>query len=388
MIKRRKVLQEHIDIVNNILDKLVSGELNTIEAMKYVNEKAQEKGIANISQDTIISIAEELLENNTKKLEEYRKTRRHNMGARNPNTTPEEKKEAIIKEELAKVLKSEIQLTRVAEKYGISLKNARNIIEDYLKNDEEQFKKYKETVAKNIGASLEKRQATTQRKDKIKSKDTVTNKEFVLLDKQTQKELIVNKFLKNKIKEDEHKGISNEQYVYERLEELIQYFNKRNLEESSKGILTEEDILYMAYRFPTMLNYSIEEKIEPTIKSMENNQEIGYINTSHILRVFPAILGYSKERTEKQLEILQKNNLIGAIIESPMRFMNSPDLMYAQIEFAKERHKTNNLERVKYSNIFMPNPTMKRLYKTNYDEIKKKYPLEKQDISIDDGDER
>ena len=387
MIKRKKVVQEHIDIVKNILDKLISGELNTIEAMKYVNEKAGEKGIANISQNTIISIAEQLLENKTKELEQYRITRKHNKGARNPNTTPMEKKETIIKEELAKVLKSEIQLTRVAEKYGISLSNARNIIEDYLKNDEEQFKKYKETVAKNIGASLEKRQITTQRKEEIKSKDTVINKEFVLLPLQTQKELIVNKFLKNKIKENEHKGISNEQYVYERLEELIQFFIKRNLEDHSQGTLTEEDILYMVYRYPTMLNYSVEEKIEPTIKAMENNQKIGYINTSHILRVFPAILGYSRERTEKQLQILQNNNLIGAIIQSPMRFMNSPDLMYAQIEFAKERHKTNNLEGVKYSNIFMPNTTMKRLYKTDYDEIKRKYPLE-EEINIDSGDER
>ena len=380
MIKRRKVVQEHIDIVNNILDKLISGELNTIEAMEYVNEKAGEKGLENISQDSIISITEELLENKPKELEQYRKTRRHNMGARNPNTTPKEKKDAIIKEELAKVLKSEIQLTRVAEKYGISLRKVRDIIEEYLKGDEEQFKKYKETVAKNVGASLEKRQVTTQKKEKIKSKDTVSNKEFVLLDKQTQKEMIVNKFLKNKIKEDENQGISNEQYVFGRLEKLIQYFTKRNL--------AEEDILYMVYRFLTMLNYSIEEKIEPTIELLENNEQIGYINTSHILTAFPAILGYSRERTNKQLDILQKNNLIDAILQSPMRFMNSPDLMYAQIEFAKERHKTNNLEGVKYSNIFMSNPTMKRLYKTNYDEIKKKYPLEKEEKNIDDGDER
>lgn len=48
--------------------------------------------------------------------------------------------------------------------------------------------------------------------------------------------------------------------------------------------------------------------------------------------------------------------------------------MYALIQYAKERHKTSDLIGINRNNIFMANSTMKRIYNTTHNDIKRKYP--------------
>ena len=79
------------------------------------------------------------------------------------------------------------------------------------------------------------------------------------------------------------------------------------------------------------------------------------------------------------MKVIQDNNLSDAIIEHPMRLMSSSELLYALVELAKERYKTDTLEGIKYSNIFLSNRDVKRRCNTTYEEIKNKFPL-KQEI--------
>lgn len=386
MIKRRKVVQAHVDVVNEIIDDIINGKINLSEAEVYVNQKAEEQKIEKISKDTIQDIVEEQLQDNQEKLALYKEKRRHNRG-KHPNEIKEEIKQRII-QDIPKIMKQELQISNIARNYKISIKATRNIIEEYLKPNEQLYKQYKDIVKKNTGASLEQRKRAKEKRETINNKNIVTSKEFIQLPIEQQIEMIIIKFQKIKLKEviKHGKGISDKEYVDEKVRSLIEYFMERNNEEESKGNLSEEDVLYMMYRFPGMINYSIDEKIDKTITFLEDEADLGFVNTNQILKSFPTILGYSIERTSSQIKILQENNLVDAIISTPMRFMESPELMYSLIEFAKERHKTNNLDGVNRSNIFMANTTMKRLYHTDYAEIKERFPLKENKLehSVDE----
>jgi len=375
MIKRRKVVQAHIDIVNQIIDDITNGKMNSIEAEGYINKKAEEIGIEKISKYTIENLVEEILEDTPQKLALYKEKRRHNIGKRNPEKIKDEVKKQIIEEDLPRIIGGEIEVSKVAQKYGISARATGKIIEEYLKPNEEEYKKYKQVIKKNTGASLEQRRIAKRKREDINSKNIVKNEEFLLLPIEEQRELVSIKFLQSKLKEKNIKGISDKEYVDGKVKEKVEYFLSRNIEGENQANLKEVDALYMMYRFPSMINYSIEDKIDKVINYLEKKAELGFTDTNHIIKRFPSILGYSIERTEAQINILRQNNLIDAIITHPMRLMESPELMYALIEYAKQRHKTNNLDKVNRTNIFLTNKTMKRLYHTNYDEIKERFSL-------------
>ena len=48
MIKRRKVVQAHIDAINEIIDDLIQGKMGSEAATEYVNNKANQLGIEEI----------------------------------------------------------------------------------------------------------------------------------------------------------------------------------------------------------------------------------------------------------------------------------------------------------------------------------------------------
>jgi len=381
MGKRIKVVQEHINFINEIIEKIIQGQINSLEAEEYVNNRAQQYGIARISSYTIINLVEELLESKPDKLTLYRKNRKHNKGKRNPKKTKDEVRKKIIEEELPKIMNAEIESTNVAERYGISAKTVRRIIEDYLKDKEDEYKKYKKMIT-NKGASLEIRKKATQKKSEFGRVNIATNEEFIELPLEEQREMVCLKFLKTNLKDN--KGLSDKEWVDKKVRELESYFLERNKDEKNKGQFTKSEILHMMYRFPTIINYSIEEKINKMIVYLEEDANLGYKCTNQIIKRFPQILGYGIERTKKQMKILQDNNLTDAIMDNPMRLMDSPELMHALIEFAKERHKTTNLDNINRNNIFLASRTIKRLYHTDYNEIKSRFPLVRKELSIEE----
>ena len=93
-----------------------------------------------------------------------------------------------------------------------------------------------------------------------------------------------------------------------------------------------------------------------------------------MIKEFPAIMGFDTSRTKKQLDLLKREGLIDAIIDAPERLMYSVKFMYAQIQYAKERHHVLDLSAITRSNIFMCNSTLKRLYGVSRDDIMAQYP--------------
>lgn len=376
MIKRRKVVQAHIDSINEIIDDLIKGKLGSADAAEYVNKKAEEVGIEKISKYTVQNLIEEILQDTPDKLKEYKQNRAKIIGMRNAEIISDEVKTKIIEQELPRILSSEIELSKVAKIYEISSKSVINIIERYLKSDEKEYKRYKEIVRKNIGgATIQQSRVSKEKIEKISSIDIATKEEFLLLQIEQQREMASIKYLQNKLKEKNSKGINDKETIDRKVQEKVKYFLERNLNEENIGNLTEEDVLYMMYRFPTMIGYSIEDKIGKMIKYLEDEANLGFEQTSSIVRTFPAIFGYSVERTRSQIQILENNNKVDAMIEHPMRLMYSPELIHALIEFAKQKHETNNLDDVKNTNIFLTNKRMKKRYNVTHEELKERFPL-------------
>ena len=368
MIKRRKVVQAHIDAINEIMDKLISGEIGTETAAEYVNNKAKQLGVEEISKYTVQNLIEEILQSEPEKLKEYKDNRAKIIGKRNAEIISDEVKTKIIEQELPKIMNSEIEISKVAKSYGISSKSVINIIERHLRPDEQQYKKYKDTVRKNMGgATIEQSRVSKEKIEKISSIDIATKEEFLLLQIEQQREMVSIKYLQNKLKEKNSKGINDKETIDRKVQEKVEYFLERNL--------TEEDVLYMMYRFPNMIGYSIEDKIDKMIKYLEDEANLGFEQTSSIVRTFPTIFGYSVERTRSQIQILENNNKVDAIIEHPLRLMYSPELIHALIEFAKQKHETNNLDDVKNTNIFLTNKRIKKRHNVTHEELKERFPL-------------
>ena len=141
MIKRRKVVQAHIDSINEIIDDLIKGKLGSADAAEYVNKKAEEVGIEKISKYTVQNLIEEILQDTPDKLKEYKQNRAKIIGMRNAEIISDEVKTKIIEQELPRILSSEIELSKVAKIYEISSKSVINIIERYLKSDEKEYKR-------------------------------------------------------------------------------------------------------------------------------------------------------------------------------------------------------------------------------------------------------
>ena len=392
IIKGGKVSEFHVKILEENMDKILTGELNTVEILKIVNEEAKKNGEQQIKDaGTIKRSIKKILENDSQMQELYQEVIRHNIGRRSPRTKRRFYRkrtlleETIINEYLPQILERKMHLVTIVKKLSISEKTVKKIIEDKLEEDgdEEIIKKYREAIESNSGASLEKRQEAESKREKALKSDVVLNAEFLSLPLEEQEEQLLKKVRKEQVKEAIDKSskellvkksrLTSEEYVEERIQYITDYFMEKNNQFGYEAAFSAQDIRYIIFRYPTILRHlaeNIDEKFELllTYDEIDNSNIVGIVNN------FPAILGYSTERTKAQLNILKDENLMDYFLSKPCGLMRSPQLIYALIQFAKERHGTNDLTGVNRNNIFMPNATIKRLYGTDYDEIKSKYP--------------
>lgn len=379
----RKLTQKHIDEIQKLLPDMIIGKINVKEAQTIVNKMARENELPEISTDTIKKHIRKTLKDEPEKLEEFNYTLVHNAGKRNPVTiriSEEKLNQKIIEEDLPMIFDEKTTISDIAIKRKLSERKTRDIIENYLKSDNEKFEIYKSIMKKNCGAPPKKRIKANAKKSRVESANIVENREFELLPKEKKRKQIVYKYLKMKMNETENAHICNEETVDNKIQNLVSFFESRTKNIDGKADIKEDDSLIMMYKVPTLLNYSMKEKIVPALQTLEKNEQLGRKNAYHIVKTFPSILGYTPERTSKQLQILEESNLIDAIIDVPRRLMESPQLMYAQIEYAKERHHTADLSTIKRSNIFAGNDQLRRLYGTSIDEIKERFPLKEKKV--------
>lgn len=242
-------------------------------------------------------------------------------------------------------------------------------------NDNEGFEKYQEAKRNNIGTSLEKRDNAQKMRREVSDFNVVTNAEFLLLSPKEQEEQVMMKIRKYRLKEERQSprktAVTTEKTTKIGIQRIMKYFQGKN--DDNKIWFSDEDIRYMIFRYPTLANRS-EENLEEKIKVLESYEDISEETAYGMIKVFLAIMGYDAKRTKGQLDLLESEKLMDYIIYNPAGLMRSESLMYALIQYAKDRHNTSDLTNVNRSNIFMGNNTMKRFYKTSYDEIKQKFP--------------
>ena len=215
----------------------------------------------------------------------------------------------------------------------------------------------------------------------VKDSKVLSNAEFLLLSPEEQEKQLVVKIRKEQLKEEksknERKGTSQtvlltEDTTINRISKIMEYFKSKNRDENNI-IFSDEDIRYIIFRYPTLIRRS-KENLDKKFDVLTSYKEINESTAYGMVKTFPAVIGYGDERIKKQLDLLEKEHLMDYIISKPSGLMRSIDLMYALIEYAKERHKTDDLSNINRNNIFVANTTLKRLYDTTGDELKKRFP--------------
>lgn len=399
IFKGRKISQFHVDYVKNLLDKIMNGELNTQEVLKLL-EKASIENDETIIKDagSIKRIVCLLLEDKPEELKKYNEVVKRNTGKRSPyggkigkpklGTYHEEEKNLkneIINVYLPQIILGDVTIDMLEKQLNCSHHTIDKIIVEYYTQigDDTGIENYKKAKTRNIGASLETRQSAKKMRIEVKDSKVVSNAEFLLLSPEEQEKQLVVKIRKEQLKEEKSKNdrketsqtiVLTEDTTINRINKIMEYFKSKNRDENNI-IFSDEDIRYMIFRYPTLIRRS-KENLDKKFDVLTSYKDIDELTAYDMVKTFPAVIGYGDERIKKQLDLLEKENLMDYIISKPSGLMRSVDLMYALIQYAKERHKTNDLSNINRSNIFMANPTLKRLYGTTGDELKKRFPYD------------
>ena len=394
--KGGKISDFHIDIVRKNIDKILSGELNNRETMDLINEEAikvnesQIKDTGTVKRAVLIILADR-----PEELKKYNESLMHNIGKRNPykgkigqsrigiyHQKELEFEKTIIEHYLPQIFSGEITFDTIENE----LKTSRSTVEKVIKNyylksgDEEGLKKYEEAKRKNRGVSLEKRKQAQNMREEVAEYQVVSNAEFLLLSEEEQDRQIVMKIRQSKLQEEKNSkkirtSVMTEEATIDRVQRIKQYFRSKNDLDNGTVNFSEQDIRHIIFVYPTIINRDIQ-TLDEKIDVLTFYDEIDEKTAFGMIKSFPAILGYDAQRTKAQLDLLKEENLIDYVIRKPNSFMKSVGLMYALIQFAKERHHTNDLTDINQSNIFMANSALKRLYGVTYEEIKNRFPYD------------
>lgn len=401
IFKGRKLSQFHLDYINGILDKILNGQINTKEALKLLNKTCIENEETIINDEgSIKRCVELLLKDRPEEIKSYHEMLRKNSGRRNllkgKKEEPEiglyhekelEFKQNIIKHYLPLIIGGRITLDMVEKETSCTQKTINKIVEEFYNqnNDLEGLERYQEAKKRNIGASLKAREDAKRKRKEVASYKIVTNREFKFLSPEEQEEQLIMKIKMSQLKEEQSDTSSrksvlvSDEKIKARIDSIMDYFKNKNIPNSNEVYFSDFDIRYMIFRYVTLINrtaITLDEKIRVLTSYDEIDEKTAY----RMIKDFPSIMGYEASRTEKQLNLLEQENLIDSVISRPRRFMLSVNLMYALIQYAKERHNSSDLSKVNRSNIFASNATLKRLYGTSSNEIKSRYPyIDKED---------
>ena len=292
-----------------------------------------------------------------------------------------ELKRHIIEQYLPLILSGQITLDMIEQELHCSRKTVNKIIEDYYRqnDDLDGLENYQKAKRKNRGGSLETRKEAREKRETVANYKVVTNNEFILLSPEQQKLQLIIKINAERLKEElsetsvRKSALISEDAIKDKINVIMNYFKSKN--NSDEIYFSDEDIRYMIFRYPTLIRRS-QETLEEKLDVLTSYDEIDEKTAYGMIKAFPAIMGYEASRTKGQLDLLEEEGLIDVVISKPRRFMQSINLMYALIQYAKERHHVSSLRNISRNNIFMPNSGL------SYDEIKAKYPYIKgQDIT-------
>ena len=297
-------------------------------------------------------------------------------------------KQYIIEHYLSLILSGQITFYMIEQELHCSHQTVNKIIEDYyMQNGDLDGLENYQNIKKSNKSSIETREKARKKREEVSISDVVTNKEFILLSPEQQELQLIIKIRTEQLKEElsqtsvKKTVLISEDVIADKINDIMNYFKSKN--NSDEIYFSDEDIRYMIFRYPTLIRRS-QETLEEKLDVLTSYDEIDEKTAYGMIKTFPAIMGYEASRTKGQLDLLDKEGLIDVVISNPRIFMQSLNLMYALIQYAKERHHVSDLRNINRNNIFMANSTLKRLYGLSYDEIKAKYPylLEEQEQDI------
>lgn len=385
--------QFHLDFINGILDKILNGEINTREALNLLRQASIENNEIIIEDvGSIKKCVEILLKYNPEELKRYYEVVKKNSGRRSPykgnigkpkigfyHEREEKFKKYIIEHYLPLILNGEITLKTITQELSTSNATIDKIIEEFYSrnNDIDGLAKYRKSKRKNLG--IKQKEEGQRKREDVAKDEVITKAEFVFLTPERQEEELIKKIRAEQLKEESSKNSKNntaltsEEYVSDKINVILNYFRSKNASDSGEMYFSDQDIRFMIFRYPTLINRT-PEILDEKLKVFTSYEEIDERTAYGMIKEFPALIGYDASRTKKQLDVLKTGNLMDAVIFRPSILMNSVNLNYALIQYAKERHHTSDLSNINRSNIFMANSTLKRVYGVSHDEIKAKYP--------------
>lgn len=396
IFKRGKVSQFHLNYISGILDKILSGQINTKEALELLKKASIESGETVIKDvGAIKRCVEMILKDRPDELKLYYEMLKKNPGKRNPNKgqigksqiglyyeKEAEFKKQIIEHYLPLIISGQIKFDMIEQELHSSHHTVNKVIEEFYiqNNDLKGLEEYRKAKKRNKG-SIETRENARRKREKIAKYNVVTNKEFIHLSPEQQELQLIMKIETEKLREEVSEtsarktALIKEDIIKNKIKIIMNYFKSKNVSNSDEVYFSNEDIRYMIFRYPTLISRT-EETLEEKLNIL--NLYIDEKTAYQMIKTFPAIMGYDALRIKGQLDLLERENLIDAVISAPRRFMNSINLIYALIQYAKERYNTSDLRDINRNNIFLPNNLLKRVYGVSYDEIKTKYPYSAQ----------
>lgn len=393
IFKGGKMSQFHLDFINGILDRILSGEINTREALNLLRQASIENNEIIIEDGgSIKKCVEILLKDRPEEINKYNEIVRKNSGKRSPykgkkgkpkiglyHQREEEFKKYIIDHYLPLILSGEITLKNIAKELSTTNVTINEIIEEFYSrtNDMDGLEEYRHAKRKNLGI-IQKKQGQIRR-EKVYNYNVVINAEFTLLSPEEQEKQLIMKIRLEQLKEEKSNtnkvrtALVSEDVVIKRINAIMNYFRSKNDSGSGEIYFSDQDIRFMIFKYPTLTGRTLE-LLDEKLNVFTSYEEIDEKTAYGMIKEFPALMGYDASRTKKQLDVLKMENLMDAVIFRPSILMNSVNLNYALIQYAKERHHTSDLSNINRSNIFMANSTLKRVYGVSHDEIKAKYP--------------
>lgn len=398
IFKGRKLSQFHLNYINGILGKILNGQINTKEALELLRQACIDNGETIIDDaGSIKRCVEMLLKDRPEDLKLYYETLDKNKHSRTLLSTRKKEdlkiglyheeeakfKQHIIKKYLPLILSGQITFDMIEQELHCSHHTVNKIIEDYyMQNGDLDGLENYQNIKKSNKVSIETREKARKKREEVASYDVVINKEFILLSPEQQELQLIMKIRTDKLKEElsetsvRKSALISEDTIKDKINVIMNYFKNKN--SSDEIYFSDEDIRYMIFRYPTLISRA-PETLEEKLDVLTSYDEIDEKTAYGMIKAFPAIMGYEASRTKRQLDLLDGEGLIDVVVSNPRRFMQSINLMYALIQYAKERHHVSNLSDININNIFMPNSTLKRLYRLSYDEIKAKYPYIEED---------
>lgn len=343
--KRRSLTSEEFEIVQKYLQGT---------SIRQLSEEY--KGYGRTRINNILELYKEENPNEAPKIDEMKlKGKTHKSDVTDYSAEP------LTDDEVIKAyedIKNGTTLTKVAKDLGRTRDFVKKQIIDYI-DEPDEIREFEEQLQKN-------------------QHPTKNNDLFYNATEEQKKKMI---FERLNARRALHKRTTySEQQLERKFNRLKKYFlATRN--EKCDNKLTENNFYRMLYDTPTLLSSSFSSKILPAMNNLDYNPDVGIEEATNIIKADASILCSAIARTNLQIRILKENNLLRSFFVKPRNFRTSPELMYALIEYKKDRMDSygegENISLSSSDDIFITRTRLLERFSTIPKSLMERYDIKK-----------